>query len=81
MALYDRFGRLLYGNERIAKDVLDFIVFEKHLTDTYGKWRIHGKIKPQWELPNYELVKTMAFSIPSSDTSDTISNVSESRNT
>lgn len=50
--MYDRFGRLLYGSESVPKDVLDFIVFEKHMSDTYGKWRIHGKIVPSWKIPD-----------------------------
>lgn len=47
LAVYDRFGRLIHGNPYVAKDVLEYVVFEKHLADTYGKWRIHGKIIPQ----------------------------------
>lgn len=69
MALYDRFGRLLHGSETVTKDVLDYIVFEKHLTDSYGTWRIHGKIRPQWETPAYDFVKTLAIE-PSSSTAD-----------
>ena len=29
-----RFGRLIHGSETIAKDVLEFVVFEKHLSNT-----------------------------------------------
>merc|ERR1719278_876042 len=47
LAVYDRFGRLIHGNPHVAKDVLEYVVFEKHLADTYGKWRLHGKIIPQ----------------------------------
>lgn len=47
LAVYDRFGRLIHGNPYVAKDVLEYVVFEKHLADTYGKWRIHAKIIPQ----------------------------------
>jgi large subunit ribosomal protein L45 len=32
----------------IAKDVLEYIVFEKHLVNEYGLWRIHDKIIPPW---------------------------------
>jgi len=48
LAVYDRFGRLLYGNPIVAKDTLEYVVFEKHLSNVYGKWRIHAKIIPDW---------------------------------
>merc|ERR1712055_346741 len=25
-----------------------FVVFEKHLSNTYGTWRLHAKIVPEW---------------------------------
>lgn len=48
LAVYDRFGRLIQGSEILKKDVLEYIVFEKHLANEYGAWRIHGKIIPPW---------------------------------
>lgn len=27
---------------------MEYIVFEKHLANEYGVWRIHGKIIPPW---------------------------------
>lgn len=57
MAIYDRFGRLMHGSEIIAKDVLEYVVFEKHLTNQYGVWRIHAKIIPDW-LPQKEPAST-----------------------
>lgn len=51
LAVYDRFGRLMHGSEIIGKDVLEFIVFEKHLANIYGKWRVHAKIIPDWLPP------------------------------
>lgn len=48
LAIYDRFGRLIHGSEVVAKDVLEYVVFEKHLARTTGSWRIHGKIVPEW---------------------------------
>lgn len=48
MAVYDRFGRLMCGSETVPKDTVDHIVFEKHLSDTLGRWRIHAKLKPDW---------------------------------
>ncbi|CAG9130929.1 39S ribosomal protein L45-mitochondrial [Plutella xylostella] len=51
LAVYDRFGRLLHGSEILAKDVLEYVVFEKHLSNIYGVWRIHDKIIPDWTPP------------------------------
>lgn len=47
LAVYDRFGRLIYGSEVLAKDVLEYVVFEKHLSNEYGVWRVHAKIIPR----------------------------------
>jgi len=51
LAVYDRFGRLIHGSETIAKDVLEYVVFEKHLANVYGVWRMHAKIIPDWMPP------------------------------
>lgn len=40
-AVYDRFGRLIHGNENVAKDVLEYCVFEKHLSNVYGTEAAH----------------------------------------
>ncbi|KAL1245973.1 Large ribosomal subunit protein [Trichinella spiralis] len=48
LAIYDQFGRLYMGNETVPRDVLEYIVYEKHLSNLYGKWRLHGKIRPSW---------------------------------
>lgn len=53
LAIYDRFGRLFYGSETIAKDVLEYVVFEKHIVNEYGTWRLHAKIIPEW-MPSRE---------------------------
>lgn len=53
LAVYDRFGRLMHGSEIVMKDVLEYVVFEKHLSNQYGIWRIHGKIVPPW-MPSRE---------------------------
>ncbi|XP_058795757.1 large ribosomal subunit protein mL45 isoform X2 [Phymastichus coffea] len=58
LALYDRFGRLIHGSKIIKKDVLDYVVFEKHLSNTYSKWRLHGKIIPTWMPPQKCVLKT-----------------------
>lgn len=51
LAVYDRFGRLMYGSEFLPKDVLEYIVYEKHLTNEYGQWKMHGKLVPSWMPP------------------------------
>jgi len=48
LAVYDRFGRLIHGHPHVAKDVLEYVVFESHLANIYGKWRLHAKIIPDW---------------------------------
>lgn len=51
LAIYDRFGHLIQGSEILRKDVLEYVVFEKHLANEYGTWRIHSKIIPSWMKP------------------------------
>nr|CAG4648877.1 EOG090X0DDP [Polyphemus pediculus] len=58
LAVYDRFGRLMFGNEVVAKDVLEYVVFEKHVANQYGSWRIHEKIIPDWMPPRDSGLKT-----------------------
>ncbi|CAF3707572.1 unnamed protein product [Rotaria socialis] len=50
-AIYDRFGRLMFGNETLPKDVLEYVVFERILTNPYSQWRVHSKILPSWLPP------------------------------
>jgi len=51
LSVFDRFGRLIFGSDVVAKDVLEYVVFEKHIVNQYGMWRIHGKIIPDWMPP------------------------------
>ncbi|XP_017886719.1 probable 39S ribosomal protein L45, mitochondrial isoform X2 [Ceratina calcarata] len=62
LCIYDRFGRVLLGSETVKKDVLDYIVFEKHLSNTYGTWRVHGKIVPDWMTP--EEIPSLTYVLP-----------------
>jgi large subunit ribosomal protein L45 len=59
LAIYDRFGRLAYGSEKLAKDVLEYVVYEKHIADEYGQWRLHGKIIPDWLPQQQPVIRTM----------------------
>lgn len=58
LTVYDRFGRLMYGSEILAKDVLEYVVFEKHISNRYGTWRMHAKIIPDWLPPKDPVTKT-----------------------
>lgn len=44
LAVYDQFGRLILGSETIEIPVVDHVVYENHLVNQYGSWRIHGKL-------------------------------------
>ncbi|XP_021559801.1 39S ribosomal protein L45, mitochondrial isoform X1 [Neomonachus schauinslandi] len=64
LAIYDRFGRLMYGQEDVPRDVLEYVVFEKHLVNPYGSWRMHGKIIPPWAPPKQTILKTVMIPGP-----------------
>ena len=59
LAIYDRFGRIMYGSEHLIKDVLEYIVFEKHIVNEYGRWRVHSKIIPTWLPVREPLITTV----------------------
>ncbi|NWT06029.1 RM45 protein, partial [Mionectes macconnelli] len=69
LAIYDRFGRLMYGGEEVPKDVLEYVVFERYLVNPYGSWRMHGKIVPEWAPPKDPIVKTVMIPGPTLDPS------------
>ncbi|NXC10599.1 RM45 protein, partial [Orthonyx spaldingii] len=69
LAIYDRFGRLMYGGEEVPKDVLEYVVFERYLVNPYGAWRMHGKIIPEWAPPKDPIVKTVMIPGPAPDPS------------
>uniref|UniRef100_A0A0N4ZV19 Large ribosomal subunit protein mL45 n=1 Tax=Parastrongyloides trichosuri TaxID=131310 RepID=A0A0N4ZV19_PARTI len=48
IAVYDRYGQLILGSKDKIKDVQEFIVFENHISDLDGKWRLHDKVYPSW---------------------------------
>ncbi|CAL8288933.1 unnamed protein product [Arctogadus glacialis] len=64
LALYDRFGRLLLGSEDEPKDVLEYLVMERHVVNPYGRWRLHGKIVPAWAPPKDPIMKTVLIPGP-----------------
>ncbi|KAM6189887.1 large ribosomal subunit protein mL45 isoform 1-T1 [Sarcoramphus papa] len=69
LAIYDRFGRLMYGGEQVPKDVLEYVVFERYLVNPYGTWRMHGKIVPEWAPPKDPIIKTVFIPGPTLDPS------------
>ncbi|XP_055950532.1 probable 39S ribosomal protein L45, mitochondrial [Argiope bruennichi] len=58
LAIYDRFGRLMHGSEDTVKDVLEYVVLEKHITLPHGSWKLHAKIIPDWMPPKEPIKKT-----------------------
>ena len=58
MAVYDRFGRLAFGSDTLPKDVLEYVVFEKHISNPYGSWRLHDKIEPSWASDKTPIIRT-----------------------
>jgi large subunit ribosomal protein L45 len=64
LAVYDRFGRLAFGDENAARDVLEYVVFEKHLTDLYSSWRLHDKIEPEWAQAKSPVIRTYVMPKP-----------------
>ncbi|KAI3353530.1 hypothetical protein L3Q82_020048 [Scortum barcoo] len=64
LAIYDRFGRLLLGSEEQPKDVLEYLVMERHLVNPYGRWRLHGKIVPSWAPAKDPIIKTLLIPGP-----------------
>nr|XP_019961653.1 PREDICTED: 39S ribosomal protein L45, mitochondrial [Paralichthys olivaceus] len=64
LAVYDRFGRLMLGSEEQPKDVLEYLVLERHLVNSYGQWRLHGKIVPSWAPAKDPIIKTVMIPGP-----------------
>lgn len=64
LAIYDRFGRLMVGSEEHPKDVLEYLIIERHLVNPYGRWRLHGKIVPSWAPAKDPVIKTVMIPGP-----------------
>ncbi|KAM8947758.1 large ribosomal subunit protein mL45 [Pelodytes ibericus] len=63
LVIYDRFGRIQYGSEE-PRDVLEYVVFERHMINPYGTWRMHGKIVPSWAPSKEPIIKTVVLPGP-----------------
>ena len=75
--MYDRFGRLIHGSETVPKDTIDFIVFEKHVSDTEGRWRLHAKLKPDWLSNSQSAILAKTMVIKSQEEKETDSQLTE----
>lgn len=51
----------MLGNEEQHKDVLEYLVLERHLVNPYGCWRLHGKIVPSWAPAKDPVIKVMLY--------------------
>ncbi|XP_068119173.1 large ribosomal subunit protein mL45 isoform X2 [Hyperolius riggenbachi] len=76
LIIYDRFGRVECGKDE-PRDVLEYVVFERHLTNPYGSWRMHGKIVPAWAPPKEPIVKTVVLPSPVLDLSQEVENLEQ----
>ena len=47
----------MMGDEEEPRDVLEYLVIERHLVNPYGRWRLHGKIVPAWAPPKDPVIK------------------------
>ncbi|XP_053553666.1 39S ribosomal protein L45, mitochondrial [Bombina bombina] len=63
LVIYDRFGRVMCGKDE-PRDVLEYVVFERHMVNPYGAWRMHGKIVPAWAPPKEPILKTVLIPGP-----------------
>lgn len=46
LAIYDHFGRLVYGQEDVLRDILEYIGFEKPLVKPYGAGECMARSSP-----------------------------------
>ena len=63
MAIKDKHGRHITGSDKEVKEVVEYVVFERHLTNKYGVWKVCGKLHV---LPQRTNTSTqLARSVPS----------------
>lgn len=63
MAIKDKHGRHITGSDKEVKEVVDYVVFERHLTSKYGVWKVCGKLHPLPQRTNTG--KQLARTVPS----------------
>jgi large subunit ribosomal protein L45 len=42
-----RFGKLIRGNDKTERNVIDYVVVERHIVEPSSSWRICGKVAPE----------------------------------
>ena len=42
----------------MIRNSLEFVVFEKQISDEYGSWRMHDKIVPEWAQSDVRVQRT-----------------------
>ena len=47
MAAYDQRGKLIDGDDKQPREVMDYVVFERQITKPSSVWRIAGKLPLQ----------------------------------
>eukprot|EP00794_Sanderia_malayensis_P002992 gene2992-3449_t len=52
LAITDNHGRKLKGDKKKSKEVIDYVVLERHLVNPYGQWKVIGKLMPQKLVPS-----------------------------
>jgi hypothetical protein len=57
LAIYDRFGHLLLGSSTEPKECLEYVVFENHIADSDGVWRLHDKVYPSNFAPKQSILR------------------------
>lgn len=49
----------MHGSRHLEQNVLEYLVFEKNIVDLYGRWRLQGKITPDWLKLNAEVHRSV----------------------
>lgn len=66
MAVKDKHGRHLKGSDKEVREVVDYVVFERHLSNKHGKWRVCGKLfAPLPQRPNIVQRQLTEKNVPS----------------
>ena len=64
MALKDKHGRHISGSDKEVREFVDYVVFERHLTNEYGVWKVCGKLHPQLQ-QRFHTAKRLPGTVPS----------------
>lgn len=63
LAVYDQWGRLILGDAEVAKEVVEYVVFEKHIANRYSQWRLHFKLRSPSYHPSPPLPNTTGLNV------------------